>query len=59
MPVCTPFPPHILALSTLEGEGTVISGISQYTNPATQGHIAEDLNPHHTLVTVRTVVTSC
>jgi len=59
MSVCPPFPPHILALSTLGGEGTVVYGISQYTNPATQGHIAEDLNPHQTLVTVRTVVTSC
>jgi len=59
MPVCPPFPQHVLALSTLEDEETVVFGISQNTNPATQGHNPEDLNPHQTLVTVRTVVTSC
>jgi len=39
MPVCPPFPPHVLALSTLEGEGTVVFGISKNTNPAnTESH---------------------
>jgi hypothetical protein len=59
MPVCPHVPPYFLALSTLEGEGTEFFDISQNTNPATQDHIAEDLNPHQTLVTVRTVATSC